>query len=251
MDVPGRGALRNRSVGKRSGSQFAALVLAPRHRMVHERRMEQLLRDGKQRAIGQSFELEHARADDGHEISIEMTVWIVLGSRQPHVQRIRSRYSRGGARWKDTLREGARLRTVVDGVRDVIILTDIAGIVVYASPSTRERARISAASSTAICSMITCTSEGPPGVRSHIATHDRHRAQKIADAAADPDTRWSRIWMEATTAVVRDDRVERSDRPRGRGSATSPTARTRKPPPGGTGGRVDANEQRAARRGDA
>jgi PAS domain S-box-containing protein len=118
------------------GTSFGPMILAPRHRVVHEQRMERFLRDGERPLLGKWFELTAMRRD-AHEVAIEMTVWIVSDHDRHHTFNafIRDLTKRGEI--EDALRDTARLQTVVDGVRDVIILTDLVGVIVYSSPSAR------------------------------------------------------------------------------------------------------------------
>jgi PAS domain S-box-containing protein len=117
------------------GESFAMSVLAPRHRIVHALRMERFLGDAKPPRLGKWFELA-AMHRDGHEIPIEMTVWLV----SDHGERTFNAFIRDISKRNEienALRERARLQTVVESVTDVIILTDLSGVIVYASPSAR------------------------------------------------------------------------------------------------------------------
>lgn len=111
------------------------LVLTPSHRIVHALRMERFLGDGKPLLLGKWFELA-AIHRDGHEIPIEMTSWLVTdhGDRTFHAF-VRDISKRNEI--ENALRERARLQTVVESVTDVIILTDLSDVIVYASPSAR------------------------------------------------------------------------------------------------------------------
>ena len=127
-------ALFGWSRGDMLGEPFGLKVLAPRHRIVHALRMGRYL-DDEPPTHGKWFELA-ALAHDGREIPIEMTVWLVSdrGRRTFH-SFIRDISKRNAI--ENALRERARLQTVVDGVSDVIILTDLEGTIIYASPSAR------------------------------------------------------------------------------------------------------------------
>jgi PAS domain S-box-containing protein len=114
------------------GEPFST-VLAPRHRIVHALRMERLLQVGERPLLGQWFELCALR-NDGREIPIEMTVSIV-SSRGYHNFNafIRDLEKRNAI--EDALHDRAQLQAVVGAVTDVIILTDLLGVIVYSSPS--------------------------------------------------------------------------------------------------------------------
>jgi PAS domain S-box-containing protein len=117
------------------GESFATSVLAPRHRIVHALRMERFLGGGRPPLLGKWFELA-AIDRDGHEIPIEMTAWLV----SDHGERTFNAFVRDISKRNEienALRERARLQTVVENVTDVIILTDLRGVIVYASPSAR------------------------------------------------------------------------------------------------------------------
>ena len=104
---------------------------------------------------------------------------------------------------ENALRERARLQTVVEGVTDVIILTDLAGVIVYASPSARSGFGYE-----------------PRELYGHLLDEfvheddqqifDRtlHRAIKIGSGLVKAQrirTRDGRyVWMEGATGVVRD-----------------------------------------------
>jgi PAS domain S-box-containing protein len=117
------------------GQSFAMSVLAPRHRIVHAFRMERFLGNGRPPLLGKWLELA-AIDRDGHEIPIEMTVWLV----SDHGERTFNAFIRDISKRNEienALRDRARLQTVVESVTDVIILTDLSGVIVYASPSAR------------------------------------------------------------------------------------------------------------------
>ena len=117
------------------GESFGMKILAPRHRIVHALRMERFLGGDERPLLGKWFELT-ALAQDGTEIPIEMTVWLV----SDHDHHTFNAFIRDLSKWSEienALRDRARLQTVVDGVSDVIVLTDLAGIIVYSSPSAR------------------------------------------------------------------------------------------------------------------
>lgn len=117
------------------GESFAMTILAPRHRIVHALRMERFLADGTPPLLGKWFELAALRKD-GSEVPIDMTAWLV----SDHDHRTFHAFIRDISKRheiENALRERARLQTVVEGVTDVIILTDLAGVIVYASPSAR------------------------------------------------------------------------------------------------------------------
>jgi PAS domain S-box-containing protein len=117
------------------GQSFAMTVLAPRHRIVHALRMERFLGRGEPPLLGRWFELTGLRSD-GSEIPIEMTAWMVSDYGHHTFNAFIRDISKRNA-IENALRERARLQTVVEGVTDVIILTDLSGVIVYASPSAR------------------------------------------------------------------------------------------------------------------
>jgi PAS domain S-box-containing protein len=117
------------------GESFAMLILAPRYRIVHALRMERFLGVGTPPSLGKWFELAALRKD-GCEIPIEMTAWLV-SDHDHHTFHAFIRDISKRNQIENALRERARLQTVVEGVTDVIILTDLAGVIVYASPSAR------------------------------------------------------------------------------------------------------------------
>jgi PAS domain S-box-containing protein len=117
------------------GESFAMKVLAPRYRIVHSLRMERFLGNGNPPLVGKWFELAALRRD-GNEIPIEMTAWHV-SDHGTHAFNAFVRDISKRNEIENALRERARLQTIVEGVTDVIILTDLAGAIVYASPSAR------------------------------------------------------------------------------------------------------------------
>jgi PAS domain S-box-containing protein len=115
------------------GESFAMVVLAPRYRLIHALRMERFECDDTRPTLGTWFELTALRRD-GREIPIEMTVWSVVHDERrtfnAFVRDLSRRFE-----IEDALRDRARLQAIVDGVNDVIVLTDLAGVIVYTSPS--------------------------------------------------------------------------------------------------------------------
>jgi PAS domain S-box-containing protein len=117
------------------GESFGMTILAPRFRVVHALRMERFLGEGDPPALGEWYVLAALRKD-GREIPIEMTAWPV----SDHGRHTFHAFMRDISKRNEiecALRERARLQTVVDGVSDVIILTDVKGVIIYASPSAR------------------------------------------------------------------------------------------------------------------
>jgi PAS domain S-box-containing protein len=117
------------------GESFGMTILAPRFRVVHALRMERFLGEGNPPALGEWHVLAALRKD-GREIPIEMTAWPFAD----HGRHTFHAFMRDISKRNEiecALRERARLQTVVDGVSDVIILTDVKGVIVYASPSAR------------------------------------------------------------------------------------------------------------------
>jgi PAS domain S-box-containing protein len=117
------------------GESFGMKILAPRHRIVHALRMERFLGDDQSQLLGKWFELA-ALLQDGSEIPIEMTVWLV-SDHDHHTFNAFVRDLSKRSEIEHALRDRARLQTVVDGVTDVILLTDLAGVIVYSSASAR------------------------------------------------------------------------------------------------------------------
>ncbi len=183
------------------GRPFGKTVLAPQHRIVHALRMERLLHDDARPLLGTWFELAGLRKDL-REIPIEMTVWMV-SNQEHHTFNAFVRDLAKRSEIEDALRERARLRTVVDGVNDVIVLTDLVGAIVYTSRSAQ-----------------TVLGYEPDELYGHmfdefvhsedqrIFTRSSERAVETASAVVKAQrvrTRDGRfIWMEVTTAVVRD-----------------------------------------------
>ncbi|HTK15910.1 MAG TPA: PAS domain S-box protein [Acidimicrobiia bacterium] len=117
------------------GQSFAMNILAPRYRIVHALRMERFLGGDKPPRLGKWFGLTALR-NDGREVPVEMTAWLVAHHGHHTFNAFIRDVSKRNA-IENALRERARLQTVVEGVTDVIILTDLAGVIVYASPSAR------------------------------------------------------------------------------------------------------------------
>jgi PAS domain S-box-containing protein len=117
------------------GESFGMKILAPRHRIVHALRMERFLSDDDLPLLGKWFELA-ALLQDGSEIAIEMTVWLV-SDHDHHTFNAFIRDLSKRSEIENALRDRARLQTVIDGVSDVIVLTDLAGVIVYSSASAR------------------------------------------------------------------------------------------------------------------
>jgi PAS domain S-box-containing protein len=117
------------------GESFGTKILAPRHRIVHALRMERFLGDDQSQLMGKWFELA-ALLQGGTEIPIEMTVWLV-SDHDHHTFNAFIRDLSKRSEIEHALRDRARLQTVVDGVSDVILLTDLAGVIVYSSASAR------------------------------------------------------------------------------------------------------------------
>jgi PAS domain-containing protein len=97
--------------------------------------MERFLGDDQSQLLGKWFELA-ALLQDGSEIAIEMTVWLV-SDHDHHTFNAFIRDLSKRSEIEHALRDRARLQTVVDGVSDVILLTDLAGVIVYSSASAR------------------------------------------------------------------------------------------------------------------
>jgi PAS domain S-box-containing protein len=127
--------LFGRSRDEMLGESFGMTILAPRHRIVHALRMERFLGGDKPPLLGKWFELTALRKD-GREIPIEMTAWLVSNHGHDTFNAFVRDISKRNA-IENALRERAKLQTVVEGVTDVIILTDLVGHIVYASPSAR------------------------------------------------------------------------------------------------------------------
>ncbi len=185
-----------------SRSQFGTTILAPRDAVVHGLRMERFLREGERPLLGKWVELS-ALHRGGCEVPIEMTVWIVsIDGCHTFNAFIRDLTKR--TEIETALRDSARLQTLVDGVRDVIILTDLYGIIVYTSPSAR--------------SVLGFESDELYGhnLDEFVHAEDREAFARTLDRATKargemPNAQrmlardGGHVWMESTTSVVRDD----------------------------------------------
>ncbi|MGZ3478609.1 MAG: PAS domain S-box protein, partial [Polyangiales bacterium] len=183
------------------GRSFATTVLAPGDRIVHALRMECLLHDGERPLVGKWFELT-AQRKDSREVPVEMTVWIV-SNHEHHSFNAFVRDLEKRSAIEDALRDRARLQKAVDAVSHVIILTDVAGVIVYTSPSAR-----------------TVLGFEADDLRGHVVdelvhVEDRALFARTLDRALRTGAQLVRahriltsdgrhLWMETTTAVVRD-----------------------------------------------
>jgi PAS domain S-box-containing protein len=183
------------------GESFGKMVLAPRHRIVHALRMERFLRDGERPLLGKWFELTGLHRDQ-REIPIEMTVWIV-SHEEHHTFNAFVRDLAKRSEIEDALRDRARLQTIVNGVNDVILLTDLLGVIEYTSAAARS-----------------VLGYEPDELYGHMLDEFVHAEDQGAftrsfDRAIETgseivkaqrirarDDRY--VWMETTTAVVRD-----------------------------------------------
>ena len=183
------------------GNSFATLVVAPRHRIVHVLRTERFLHEGDLPLLGKWFELAGLHRDT-REMTIEMTVWIDTHQADRTFNAfIRDPTQRSDV--EEAFRDRARLQTVLDGVNDVIFMTDLAGVIVFASPSVRtalgyEPAELDGHLVEELVHLEDQMSFARM-LRNAIATGSEIvRAQRVCTS----DGR--HVWMEATTTAVRD-----------------------------------------------